>query len=439
MSVAMISAVLPWQTTRSRAEEQRPCIVAQDIKTFCSSRSTVSYIAKVPQASKWLSRFVKTRASGFGLYESARDIPDEARVTISCDHESEDQPATMFLWHETIGTIGLAYSMKLGPKGLIFSMVDPGSRRSASGTTPGTFAIVNMCQLGNDYINGLLFMGNQPIPLWFFGRKDERSSSSWPADTEVSASNATSSGATADPRQPVASDTSPDASPSVAIEFDRLKFSGIYEFDTEDEVCLVNNGLMKVYDKRPASEKLGKLPADPGRAVSREVIRSWERSCPPLKGRLVVVAADGCPPIYNLDHGTHVSHHVIGGEPVIIPNLDKTYRFQSLTPNGDTTGPNNGMFKIDGTFYPQDGSLEFFVVRPNLGMTGRLRPLDRPAGRPMIWETFKPFHASKRLDFYCKIGLRSEKDCDGMNKEWDGYLLAAWNQHEKLMNTRGRH
>jgi hypothetical protein len=347
----------------------------------------------------------------------------------------------MFLWHETIGTIGLAYSMKLGASGLIFSMVplaDPGSRRSASGTTPGTFAIVNMCQLENDYINGLFFMGNQPIPLWFFGRKDEGTSGSWPIDAEVSASNSTSTSATIDPEPPVASDTSPDASPAAATGFDRLKFSGIYEFDAEDEVCLVSAGLMEEYQKRPPSEKLGMLPADPGRAPSRESIKSWEHHCPLLKGRLVVVAADGLSPIYNLDHGTYVSHHVVGGEPVIIPNVDKTYRFQSLTPNGDTTGPNNGMFKIDGTFYSQDGSLDFYVVRPNLGMTGRLRPLDRPAGRPMIWETFKPFHARKRLDFYCKIGLRSEKDCDGLNKEWDEYLLAAWNQHEKLMNMRGR-
>jgi hypothetical protein len=77
ISLAMISVVVSWQATSGRAEERRPCIVAQDIKRFCSSRSTVSYIAKVPQASKWLTRFVKTPASGFGLYENAKDIPDQ--------------------------------------------------------------------------------------------------------------------------------------------------------------------------------------------------------------------------------------------------------------------------------------------------------------------------------------------------------------------------
>jgi hypothetical protein len=286
-----------------------------------------------------------------------------------------------------------------------------------------------MCQ--NEHIKGLFFNGNQPIPLWFSGQEDRRSRRNWPIDPEVSASNSTS---TSDPKRPMAPDTDATATTAAPRELDPLKFSGIYEFDAEDEVCLVNIGLMRSYEQRPPSEKLGKMPADAERPPSVELVRSWERRCPPLKGRLVVVSWDGLPPLYNLDHGTHVSHHVIGSQPVIIPNWDSTYRFQSMTPNGDTTGPNSGMHKIEGRFYSQDGSLDFFVVRPNLGMTGRLRPLDRPAGRPMSWTTYEAFHAKKRLDFYCKIGLRSERECDGWNKDWDEYLLEAWKQHEKLMD-----
>jgi hypothetical protein len=376
IAVAMITAVVACSIGNCVGQEQSSCIPAESIDKFCSGRSTMSYIVKVPQASKWLHRLVGTRQTGSGLYANSKNIPDQARVTISCDHDSTDQPATMFLWHETIGTIGLAYSAALGPKGLMFSTVpllDPGNRRSASGTTPGTFVIVNMCQLQNDYINGLFFNGNQPIPLWFYGQEDGRSRTNWPTDLEVSAANSMSTGAPGDLKHPTASNSRSDVSPNNAAptDFDRLKFSGIYEFDTEDEVCLANIGLMQRYEQRPPSEKLGKLPPYAEERANIERVKFWERRCPPLKGRLIVVAWNGGPPIHNLDHGTHVSHHVIGSQPIVLPG-DGTYRFQSMTPNGDTTGPNNGMFKIDGRFYPQDESLDFFVVRPNLGMTGRL-------------------------------------------------------------------
>jgi hypothetical protein len=85
----------------------------------------------------------------------------------------------MLLWHGTIGTIGLAYSARIGPNELIFSAVslNPANRRSASGTTPGAFAIFNMCKLQKDYINGVIFNGSQPVPLWFYGKEDKKTRS----------------------------------------------------------------------------------------------------------------------------------------------------------------------------------------------------------------------------------------------------------------------
>src|SRR5208282_712180 len=135
---------------------------------------------------------------------------------------------TMFLWHQSIGTIGLAYSRMLPPAGLIFSMVqfDASSRRGASGTTPGTFAVLNRCELQRrgGHVTGLLFDAAQILPLSFNGVMDKESS-------EWATSRAES----------VAADT---ASPADA---DRWKFSGIYEFEKDDEDCLTKKGLMKRY------------------------------------------------------------------------------------------------------------------------------------------------------------------------------------------------
>jgi hypothetical protein len=418
---ATVLAAVACHATNCGAQDQRPCIAPQSIETFCAHLSTISYIVQMPQVTRWLHTHLSTK-----------DISDQTRITISCDHFSNDQPVTMVLYHEVVGTIGLAYSAEIGSKGRIFSAVpfDPAGRRTTSGTTPGTFAIVNMCQLQNDQINGLFFHGNMPFPLWFHGKEEKRSRIRWPGHVTVAPSNQTA----------MASAQS-DATLMAAIprEFDRLKFSGIYEFDAEDEVCLADNKFMLPYHERSAPERLGVLTPDQERQLGTKQVNSWERHCPPLKGRLVVVAWDDGVPIYNFDHGTHISHHLVGTLPVMVPKSGGLYTFQSTTPNGDTTGPNTGMYKIDGLFDPKAGSIDFFVFRPNLARTGRLRPLDQRTGRPQGWATYAPFHATKRLDIYCKIELRSERDCDGWNKNWDAYLGEIAKQREKLIGLPKLH
>jgi hypothetical protein len=413
---ATVLASVGYQATSCGAQDQRPCLAPQSIETFCAHLSTISYIVKIPQVARWLR-----------THSTTKDITDQARITISCDHFSDNQPVTMVLYQEVVGTIGLAYSAEVGSKGRIFSAVplDPAGRRSTSGTTPGTFAIINMCQLQNDQINGLLFNGNLPLPLWFHGKEEKRSRIGWSADVTVAPSNQTE----------IASDTESDATSIAAVprEFDRLKFSGIYGFDAEDEVCLADKKLMLPYHERSAPERLGVLTPGQERQLSAKQVKSWERRCPRLKGSLVVVAWDDGVPIYNFDHGTHVSHYLVGTLPVMVSKSGGLYTFQSTTPNGDTTGPNTGMSKIDGKFDSKNESIDFFVFRPNSGKMGRLRPVDQPSGRSRSWATYAPFHATKRLDIYCKIGLRSERDCNGRNKNWDAYLHEIAKQRDKLI------
>src|SRR5262249_16118614 len=140
------------------------------------------------------------------------------------------------------------------------------------------------------------------------------------------------------------------------------------------------------------------------RRKGAEPVKPWESRCPPRKGRLVIIAWErGTPPIYNLDHGTFVSHHMIG------PQWHGGLHFESMTPNGDTTGPSNGIFKIIGDVNPDTTALHdpgktalfFHVLKPNVGKSGRLLPID---GRSKIWATYAPFEAKKRLDIYCKVG-----------------------------------
>src|SRR5262249_18119170 len=129
---------------------------------------------------------------------------DGARVTISCDHDGveadnrarEDKNSqgqgdgmTMFLWHQTTGTVGLAYSKMLpNGAGLIFSRLpfDPARRRAASGTTPGTFALLNTCELLRGRVHGLIFGASQIVPLSFSGEIDG-DSSDWDQSGTVSA------------------------------------------------------------------------------------------------------------------------------------------------------------------------------------------------------------------------------------------------------------
>ena len=105
----------------------------------------------------------------------------------------------------------------------------------------------------------------------------------------------------------------------------------------------------------------------------------------------------------------------------------------SVTPNGDTTGPHLGMFKIDGEISP-DGSLDFFIFKPHLGKTGRLWPV---VGLPKVWMTVDRFHAVKKLDVYCYLHIRPDKDCiSWKHQDWDGYLHEVW-KHRSIVRPLG--
>lgn len=162
---------------------------------------------------------------------------DLARVNISCDHDGDRINAggknrdhkdaqgqsdgmTMFLWRPTIGTIGLAHSKMLGQRGLVFSMMpfDRPTRRSTSGTTPGTFVILNRCELLQGHLNGVIFQGGQIVPLSFTGKIDQ-DLFDWDQSNTIS------------------------ALPSTKESAQTWDFSGIYEFDMEDEDCLTKKVL----------------------------------------------------------------------------------------------------------------------------------------------------------------------------------------------------
>ena len=376
------------------------------IREFCKDRWTFSSIVKFPEARRWIR----------GKSPGSENTTDRGRLTISCDHDGDeedqrDDGMTMFLWHQSIGTIGLAYSKMLPPAGLIFSMVqsDASSRRGASGTTPGTFAVLNRCELQRrgGHVTGLLFDAGQILPLSFNGVTDKESSD-WAISKTDSVATTTA--------------TPPD--------LDAWKFSGIYEFETEDEDCLTKKGLMKSYKQRSPDETLGLLISQDARARTQHQYEDqksgfWENVCPPRKARLVVDTVAGDRPIFNVDLGTFITHHVIG------PKWDGK-RFHSVTPNGDTTGPNAGMFKIDGEMEP-DGSLKFFLYKPNVGRTGRLWPV---AGSPKIWMTVDQFHAVKQLDAYCHLDIAPPEHCASWkdkDKKWEEYWLEVWKQTQKSL------
>jgi hypothetical protein len=388
---------------------------------ICDGRWTISSIVKFPQVERWI------REKNPGSEHSS----DRARVTISCDHDEDkadnktgddkntrgqSDGMTMFLWHQSVGTVGLAYSrMVPNGAGLIFSMVglDRASRRTAAGTTPGTFAILNACELLWGRVKGLIFVAGQTVPLSFSGKIDlDLDSSDWDQSGTVSARPST--------RGP--------SDQEVAMK--AWEFSGIYEFAMEDEDCLIKKGLMK----RAPIETLGDIASESQRMRTRQQYiaqpnRYWEKVCPHRKALLVVDAVAGETPIYNLDQGSFVSHHVIGPSPSWD---DSEPRFYSVTPNGDTTGPNLGMFKIDGEINP-DG-LRFFIFRPHQGKTGRLWPV---ADSPKIWMTVDRFHAVKKLDVYCYLHIRPDKDCILWNRrDWDGYLHEFW-KHRSIVRSLG--
>ena len=433
-----VLAVVGCLTSDGRAQDSRGCVVPSNIHDFCDGRRTISSIVKFRQIERW----IKEKNPG------SEHSSDRARVTISCDHDADEADnktrddkssqgqsggMTMFLWHQTVGTVGLAYSKMLpNGAGLIFSMVpfDRASRRAASGTTPGTFALLNTCELLWGRVNGLIFGASQIVPLSFSGEIDG-DSSDW--DQSGTASARPSTKGPSD--QEVAISTTDSAATSTTGTMSKVNpwgFSGIYEFDMEDEDCLIKKGLMKDYEQRTPIERLGHITSDARTRTRQQQIeqpsRYWEKVCPHRKALLVVDAVASDTPIYNLDHGSFVSHHVIG------PSWDASQtRFYSVTPNGDTTGPHLGMFKIDGEISP-DGSLDFFIFKPHLGKTGRLWPV---VGLPKVWMTVDRFHAVKKLDVYCYLHIRPDKDCiSWKHQDWDGYLHEVW-KHRSIVRPLG--
>jgi hypothetical protein len=404
LTFAAVLAFLGYAAADGRAQDGLGCPPPTTIREFCKGRWTFSSIVKFPEARRWI------RAKSPG----SESTTDRARLTISCDHDGEeedrDDGMTMFLWHQSLGTIGLAYSKMVSPAGLIFSMVqfDASSRRNASGTTPGTFAVLNGCALQRrrGHVTGLLFDAGQILPLSFNGVMDEDSSDWATSKTD-----------------------SIDAPLPTTVDLDAWKFSGIYEFETEDEDCLTKKGLMKNHNQRSPDETLGLIASDARARTQRQYEEQkhgfWEKVCPTRRARLVVDAVAGNRPIFNVDHGSFVTHHVIG------PKWDGK-RFHSVTPNGDTTGPNAGMFMIDGEIEP-NGSLNFFLYKPHVGKTGRLWPV---AGSPTIWTTVDRFHASKQLDAYCHLDIAPSEHCatrKEKDKKWEEYWIEAWKQNHKWL------
>lgn len=399
-------AFVTCMAAEGRAQDGFVCPPHMNISEFCKDRWTFSSIVEFPQARRW----IRAKMPG------SENTTDRARLTISCDHDQDrnqsDDGMTMFLWHESIGTIGLAYSKMFPPAGLSFSMVqfDASSRRNASGMTPGTFAVLNRCELERGRVIGLLFHSGRILPLSFYGVMEQESS-----DWAISKLDS------------VASNT------ATPIEPDAWKFSGIYEFETEDDDCLMKKGLMKGPKQLSQDERLGLLSSQDARVRTQQQYREqklkfWEKVCPPRKARLVVDTVAGDRPIFNVHFNTFVTHHIVG------PKWDGK-RFASVTPNGDTTGPNAGMFKIEGEM-GQDGSLKFFLYKPNIGRTGRLWPV---VGSPKIWMTVDRFHAVKQLDTYCHLDIAPPEHCTSWkdkNKKWETYWIDVWEQNQKWLQLQ---
>jgi hypothetical protein len=405
-SLALALAFAACALAEGRAQDGIVCPPSTTIGDFCKDRWTLSSIVKFPEAKRWIR----------GKSPGSENTTDRARLTISCDHDGvekdhRDDGMTMFLWHQSVGTIGLAYSKMLPGAGLIFSMVQfDASSRNASGTTPGTFAMLNRCELQRrgGHVTGLLFDASQILPLSFNGIMDKDSSDWTTSKTES---------------------VETTVSPS---DLDALKFSGIYEFEREDEECLTKKGLMKSDKQRSPDERLGLISQDlrvrTQQQYENQRSGSWENVCPPRKARLVVDAVAGDRPIFNVHFGTFVAHHVVG------PKWDGK-RFHSVTPNGDTTGPNAGMFKIDGEM-EEDGSLNFFLYKPNVGKTGRLWPV---VGSPKIWMTVDRFHAVKQLDAYCHLDIAPPEHCASWkdkDKKWLEYWIEVWKQNQKWLQLQ---
>jgi len=79
------------------------------------------------------------------------------------------------------------------------------------------------------------------------------------------------------------------SSATVALpKVDPWDFSGIYEFETEDEACLTKKGLMKLYEQRSSNETLGYILPELKMLTRQQQIaqpnKYWETVCPPRLG-----------------------------------------------------------------------------------------------------------------------------------------------------------
>jgi hypothetical protein len=180
----------------------------------------------------------------------------------------------MSISNEYDGTLSLTYSTLVGQRGLGFALFPLGSdgRQGISGPTPGSFAVLNKCELPKRHVEGVLFHGTQILPQNFFGVVD-----AFLPQLGLDA-----------PEKEPASDQDPAASPTEAreiaqVESDRWDFSGHYEFTIPDYYCLNQNDPAKSgkakHSRRTATTK------DPGKV------------CPKIKGHLVADAVMAETPI----------------------------------------------------------------------------------------------------------------------------------------------
>jgi hypothetical protein len=193
------------------------------------------------------------------------EVKDAGRfdVTIFC---TDADRLNMSISNQYIGTIALTYSTLIGQKGLGFAMfpLETDDRKGISGPTPGSFAVLNKCELLKNHVDGVLFNGSQIVPQRFLGAVD-----------------------TAFLHFDLDRDENyvPTVPPRDQGEVDPWDFSGFYEFDAPDFYCLkVNEFMPKDFDYIPIMNTKG-LPKR-GRKDPRRI-------CPRLKGYLVVDAHGG--------------------------------------------------------------------------------------------------------------------------------------------------
>jgi hypothetical protein len=191
-----------------------------------------------------------------------------------------------------------------------------GRLKAAEKVGAAAFALLNRCELLSGKIKGLIFDGNLIVPLSFEGKIDQE----WSMNDKGGTPPAIPAmrGRKAQDIAASATDFAPTNPPNklevglatdTRIEAARFNFSGIYEFEMEDEACLIKKGLMKSYQERSPGEMLGPVPRDALMRM-RQMTRPdkyWERACPHDKGWLIVDAVSGDVPTYLMGHGSFVT------------------------------------------------------------------------------------------------------------------------------------